>query len=370
MSGFVGGSRSASTIVPPDGPGWTAQYLIRVLGAARPPARHGAPARRLVGAVAISRARTGPRCRRASSARCARRSAIPALRAAVSGRGWRLGDHRWRRRRPCLHPTTAARRRSSRPKAAFAVPSSTTRPCSTIPTSCPDGGGGRAPRRRQRAAAGRPARTSCARFAPRARGSSRRRDAERRRVERDLHDGAQQRLVALAVSLRTIRDPPRADLETRRPGELEARRRGPGARSPSSASWPRASIRRSSRELGLGAAVAVAGATGRRSRSASMSPRWAACRRRVETAAYFVGVRGAGERGQARGAPPGVAVRASRADVLRLERRPTTASAARTLRARGLRGLVDRIAAVDGTITVTSPPGGGTLIEATIPCGS
>src|SRR5262249_26028980 len=30
-------------------------------------------------------------------------------------------------------------------------------------------------------------------------------DTERRRVERDLHDGAQQRLVALAVSLRTIR---------------------------------------------------------------------------------------------------------------------------------------------------------------------
>ncbi len=30
-------------------------------------------------------------------------------------------------------------------------------------------------------------------------------DAERRRVERDLHDGAQQRLLALAVSLRTIR---------------------------------------------------------------------------------------------------------------------------------------------------------------------
>jgi signal transduction histidine kinase len=30
-------------------------------------------------------------------------------------------------------------------------------------------------------------------------------DAERRRVERDLHDGAQQRLVALAVSLRTVR---------------------------------------------------------------------------------------------------------------------------------------------------------------------
>ena len=31
-------------------------------------------------------------------------------------------------------------------------------------------------------------------------------DAERRRVERDLHDGAQQHLVALAVNLRLARD--------------------------------------------------------------------------------------------------------------------------------------------------------------------
>jgi signal transduction histidine kinase len=36
----------------------------------------------------------------------------------------------------------------------------------------------------------------------------------------------------------------------------------------------------------------------------------------------------------------------------------------------GLRGLSDRAAAVDGTFTVTSPPGGGTRIVAELPCAS
>ena len=33
----------------------------------------------------------------------------------------------------------------------------------------------------------------------------------------------------------------------------------------------------------------------------------------------------------------------------------------------GLRGLADRLAALDGTITIVSPPGGGTRISAQIP---
>ena len=35
----------------------------------------------------------------------------------------------------------------------------------------------------------------------------------------------------------------------------------------------------------------------------------------------------------------------------------------------GLSGLADRVAAVDGTLKVTSPPGGGTLITVELPCG-
>jgi signal transduction histidine kinase len=35
----------------------------------------------------------------------------------------------------------------------------------------------------------------------------------------------------------------------------------------------------------------------------------------------------------------------------------------------GLRGLTDRLAALDGTLTVDSPPGGGTALRAEVPCG-
>jgi signal transduction histidine kinase len=36
----------------------------------------------------------------------------------------------------------------------------------------------------------------------------------------------------------------------------------------------------------------------------------------------------------------------------------------------GLQGLIDRVAAVDGQLTLESPPTGGTRLSATIPCAS
>jgi signal transduction histidine kinase len=38
-------------------------------------------------------------------------------------------------------------------------------------------------------------------------------------------------------------------------------------------------------------------------------------------------------------------------------------------RGSGLRGLADRVAAVDGRLVVTSKPGAGTTVHAEIPCG-
>jgi signal transduction histidine kinase len=35
----------------------------------------------------------------------------------------------------------------------------------------------------------------------------------------------------------------------------------------------------------------------------------------------------------------------------------------------GLTGLADRVAALGGQLTVTSPPGCGTIIQAELPCG-
>jgi signal transduction histidine kinase len=41
-----------------------------------------------------------------------------------------------------------------------------------------------------------------------------------------------------------------------------------------------------------------------------------------------------------------------------------------TARGSGLRGLADRVAALDGTLSVESPPGRGTHLHVEIPCGS
>ena len=39
-------------------------------------------------------------------------------------------------------------------------------------------------------------------------------------------------------------------------------------------------------------------------------------------------------------------------------------------RGSGLHGLADRVAALDGQLRVTSPPGAGTVIAAELPCAS
>jgi signal transduction histidine kinase len=36
----------------------------------------------------------------------------------------------------------------------------------------------------------------------------------------------------------------------------------------------------------------------------------------------------------------------------------------------GLQGLADRVAALDGTLRILSPPGAGTIVTAELPCGS
>ena len=36
----------------------------------------------------------------------------------------------------------------------------------------------------------------------------------------------------------------------------------------------------------------------------------------------------------------------------------------------GLRGMTDRLTALDGTLLIDSPPGGGTRVRGVIPCGS
>ena len=194
-------------------------------------------------------------------------------------------------------------------------------------------------------------------------------DAERRRLERDLHDGAQQRLVALALQLRMIRsdirrDPAQAEqLAAAASDELAhsleelrelARGIHPGVARP---------------RPGLGARVAGGALDGRR-------PRCRATRREhvpraVELARVLRRLRGAGQRGQVRRGDRGVgAPVAQHGDGVAIEIADDGVGGADAAHGSGLHGLADRVEALDGRLRVTSPPGAGTVVTAELPCAS
>jgi signal transduction histidine kinase len=192
-------------------------------------------------------------------------------------------------------------------------------------------------------------------------------DAARRRIERDLHDGAQQRLVSLALGLRVLRaqidgDPEAVrQLETVR-GELdqaleELRELARGIH-PSVLS-----------DRGLDAALAgladraplpveLVGSAGERLPDG------------VESASYFVvseALTNVAKYAQASRA----SVHVSRADGrVTVEVSDDGVGGADPAGGSGLRGLVDRVSALGGTFEVDSPPGEGTTVRVEIPCGN
>jgi PAS domain S-box-containing protein len=193
-------------------------------------------------------------------------------------------------------------------------------------------------------------------------------DVARRRLERDLHDGAQQRLVELALDLRLAR----ARLEERpeqaaelldaalddlreATGELRELARGihPAALT----------------EGGLRPALEALLARSRVPTRLVAVPdaRFPAP---VEATAYFTvaeGLTNAARYAEARS----VEVEAVRVDGrLRVEVRDDGRGGASPDAGSGLRGLADRVAALDGELAVSSPPGGGTALRVEIPCGS
>jgi signal transduction histidine kinase len=189
-------------------------------------------------------------------------------------------------------------------------------------------------------------------------------EAERRRIERDLHDGAQQRLVALTMALGLARlDAP--------PGPLADQL----ARAHEEAGRALAELRelihgihpKVLADFGLQAAVADAAdrspvpvdvdleLPGRLSRA-------------VETAAYFVVCEALANVARHSGA--------SRAEVsggyedgrLQLRVSDDGRGGASADRGSGLTGLADRVSVLDGRLSLFSPPGGPTLLSVEIPC--
>ena len=191
-------------------------------------------------------------------------------------------------------------------------------------------------------------------------------DTELRRIERDLHDGAQARLVALGMSLgmaeqKLAEDPQRAGelLAEARVGAEHALRElrdlARGIHPPVLA------------DRGLEAALAsLASSTPLRVEvSVHVAPRPAPA---VESAAYFVAAEAlanASKHARARQ----VDIRIARlGDALELEVRDDGTGGADPA-GTGLRGLRHRVEALDGSLSIISPQGGPTTIRAVLPCG-
>jgi signal transduction histidine kinase len=192
-------------------------------------------------------------------------------------------------------------------------------------------------------------------------------EAERRRIERDLHDGAQQRLVALAMDLGMARakletDPAAA---TALVGEAheEAKRALAELRDLARGIHPAVLADR-----GLDAAISALAA--RSPVPVGVDVETGRLPGPVESTAYFVVAEAlANAAKHARAAEIGVRISRHR-DLLIVEVIDDGAGGADPARGTGLRGLADRVAAVDGRLAITSPPGGPTVIRAELPCGS
>ena len=182
-------------------------------------------------------------------------------------------------------------------------------------------------------------------------------DAERRRVERNLHDGAQQRLVTVALHLHLLR----RKLETA-PAEAPE--------LVESAQTELALALEEIRELVRGLHPRLLSDRGLEPALAGLAERALLPVEIVETpserlppaveaaACYLVAeaLANAAKHSQA----SRVTVRVSANGACTASRSPTTASAAPTQSGSGLRGLSDRVAALGGELEVASEPGGDT----------
>jgi signal transduction histidine kinase len=192
-------------------------------------------------------------------------------------------------------------------------------------------------------------------------------DAERRRIERDLHDGVQPRLVSLAIMLGRARAKFDADPE-------EANRLLSQAHD--SAKEALSDLRDLARGIhpsvlddrGLDAALSalVAGSPVPVAVDVDLPIR--PSRTNEAVAYFFVAEAVTNVAKHARATQTVVTIRQD-GDVMRILVADDGDGGATATPGGGLAGLTDRLAAVDGTLSVSSPPGGPTRLQAVIPCG-
>jgi signal transduction histidine kinase len=190
-------------------------------------------------------------------------------------------------------------------------------------------------------------------------------DGERRRLERNLHDGAQSRLVALALNLRLARMGAIDGSDTAALLDASIDELGQSlkelrdlARGIHPAVLSERGLEPAVRALAARAAVPVeiVGQAAGRLPAA------------VETAAYFV-VSEALTNVSKYARAAHATVRVERVDgQLLVEVSDDGVGGARPTEGSGLRGLSDRVAALSGSLEVSSPPGHGTCLRAHLPC--
>ena len=191
-------------------------------------------------------------------------------------------------------------------------------------------------------------------------------DAARRRLERNLHDGAQQRLVGVALQLRLLQNRVRGDAPAE---ELAA----------TAAEELQASLQEL-RELARGLHPAVlehglaAALQALATRSAVETTVAYEANGRlpqpVELAAYFVAAEALTNVAKYSHASRATVRFSLDASLARIEIADDGIGGADGSRGSGLRGLADRVEALGGRLRVSSPEGAGTTVVAELPCAS
>jgi signal transduction histidine kinase len=191
---------------------------------------------------------------------------------------------------------------------------------------------------------------------------------ELERIERDLHDGAQARLVALAMDLGLAREKLDADPEA-------------AAVLVESAHEEAKTALVELRELVRGVHPVVLTDRGLDAALSALSARCSVpvsldvhpggrLPRELEAAAYFVVAESLANVGKHADAEHAWVRVARRGERLEVEIRDDGRGSAEVADGGGLAGLSRRVEALDGSFTVESPTGGGTIVRAELPCAS
>ncbi len=195
-------------------------------------------------------------------------------------------------------------------------------------------------------------------------------EAERRRIERDLHDGAQLRLVAVAMSLGRAKTRMDNDPEAAKAlideAHADAKQAVAELRDLARGIYPAVLGDR-----GLDAALSSLAAKAPVPVDVTVEPSLSTDHRppaAVESTAYFTVAEALTNIAKyANATRATVDVRRDKGHVI-VEITDDGHGGATTRRGGGLAGLADRAATIDGVLTVVSPPGGPTVIKADLPC--